>query len=69
MPSNEHNPGPHYRASVQLNVVFHHTVTMAENRDAAHEIVRRQAELFTNKAREEALRCGCTAEITLQAVI
>ncbi len=62
-------PQESYRASVQLNVVFHHTVTTAKNREAAHEIVRRQAEIFTNKAREEALRCGCTAEITLQAVI
>jgi hypothetical protein len=62
------DPKPPYQASVSLLVTFHHTVTNAENLEAANAIVTRQAEIFANTAREEALRCGATAEIVYQVV-
>lgn len=49
--------GP-FKVSMNVHVQFHHTVSMAENMDAATQMVRSQIELFLNKARHEAQQHG-----------
>lgn len=50
-------PGP-YDVSMHVNVRFHHKVTLAENMDAATQLVRSQVEMFLNKAKREAEQAG-----------
>lgn len=52
------DPPPPYGVSMHVNIQFHHTVTLAENMDAATSLVRSQIELFLNKAKSEAQQLG-----------
>lgn len=49
---------PPYHVSMHVNVQFSHEVSMAENMDAATQMVRSQIELFLNKARHDAQQHG-----------
>ena len=49
---------PPWTVSMHVNVRFTHQVTLAENMDAATQMVRSQVELFVNKARAEASAAG-----------
>jgi hypothetical protein len=52
------DPPPPHTVSMTVTVAFHKQMTMAENMDAATQIVRRQVEIFLNKARAEADGAG-----------
>ena len=52
------DPAPPYDVSMHVNIRFHHRVTMAENMDAATEMVKSQVEMFMNKAKAEAAAAG-----------
>lgn len=43
---------------MHVNIQFTHTVSMAENMDAAAQLVRSQVEMFLNKAKHEAAQAG-----------
>jgi|GEM_PF-4150334 hypothetical protein len=49
---------PPWTVSMHVNVQFHHVVSVAENMDAATQLVRSQVDLFLNKARAEAAQAG-----------
>lgn len=49
---------PPYTVAMHINVRFTHKVTLAENMDAATQLVRSQIELFLNKAKAEAQQHG-----------
>lgn len=50
-------PGP-YHVVMHLRIEFRHTVSLAENMDAATDLVKTQVEMFIRKARDEALAAG-----------
>lgn len=54
----QHDDAGPFKVSMKVHVQFHHTVSMAENMDAATQMVRSQIELFLNKARHEAQQHG-----------
>lgn len=58
MPLEFRDPPPPYSVSMHVNIQFHHTVSMAENMDAATDLVKSQIEMFLNKAKAEALAAG-----------
>ncbi|MDA8257961.1 MAG: hypothetical protein M0Z99_20440 [Betaproteobacteria bacterium] len=49
---------PPWTVSMHVNVRFVKDVTLAENMDAATQLVRSQVELFVNKAKAEAALAG-----------
>lgn len=56
MPERDSNPP--WTVSMRVNLRFIKKVTVAENMDAATEMVARQVELFVNKAKAEASEAG-----------
>lgn len=47
------DPPPPFDVSMHVSIRFHHQVSMAENMDAATQMVQRQVEMFLNKAKAE----------------
>lgn len=52
------DPPTPYHVAMHLRMEFRHTVSLAENMDAATDLVKTQVEMFIRKARDEALAAG-----------
>jgi hypothetical protein len=64
----EHDSAPPWTVVMHIKIRFKHVVSIAENMDAAHALVRSQVEMVVNKAKAEAAQAGIEMDCTYSLI-